>query len=58
MTLLVSCGLLFALHDPGSAAACRYGLADGISFTGLKRVVRDFDDRTRQVVDIAHNLFS
>ena len=31
---------------------------DGISFTGLKRAARGFDERTRQVVDIAHNLFS
>lgn len=46
-------------HDPEvCAAACRYITADGISFTGLKRAIRDFDDRTRQVVDIAHNLFS
>ena len=46
-------------HDPEvCAAACRYISVDGISFTGLKRAVRDFDERTRQVVDIAHNLFS
>lgn len=46
-------------HDPEvCVAACRYISVDGISFTGLKRAVRDFDDRTRQVVDIAHNLFS
>lgn len=46
-------------HDPGvCAAACRFISVDGISFTGLKRAIRDFDERTRQVVDIAHNLFS
>ena len=46
-------------HDPDvCAAACRFISMDGISFTGLKRAVRDFDDRTRQVVDIAHSLFS
>ena len=46
-------------HDPElCAAACRYISVDGISFTELKRAVRDFDERTRQVVDIAHNLFS
>jgi hypothetical protein len=46
-------------HDPDLyAAACRYISVDGISFTGLKRAVRDFDDCTRQVVDIANNLFS
>ena len=46
-------------HDPElCATACRYVSVDGISFTGLKWAVRDFDDRTRQVVDIAHSLFS
>ncbi|SBW00761.1 conserved hypothetical protein [uncultured Eubacteriales bacterium] len=46
-------------HDPEvCAAACRFISVDGISFTGLKRAIRDFDERTRQVVDIAHNLFS
>ena len=44
-------------HDPEvCAAACRYISVD--SFIGLKQAIRDFDDRTRQVVDIAHNLFS
>ncbi len=46
-------------HDPELwETACRYVTVDGISFTGLKRATRDFDERTRQVVDIAHNLFS
>ena len=46
-------------HDPGvCAAAWRSISVDGISLTGLKRAARDFDERTRQVVDIAHNLFS
>lgn len=46
-------------HDPEvCAVACRYISPDGISFTGLKRAIRDFDERTRQVVDIAHSLFS
>lgn len=36
----------------------RYVTVDGIGFTGLKRATRDFDERTRQVVDIAHSLFS
>ena len=46
-------------HDPDvCAAACRFISVDGISFTGLKRAIRDFDERTRQVVDIAHSLFS
>jgi len=38
--------------------ACRYVTVDGIHFIGLKRAIRDFDERTRQVVDIAHSLFS
>lgn len=38
--------------------ACRYVTVDGIGFTGLKRATREFDERTRQVVDIAHSLFS
>ncbi|MDF1494572.1 hypothetical protein [Caproiciproducens sp. CPB-2] len=46
-------------HDPELyATACRYISVDGINFIGMKRAIRDFDDRTRQVVDIAHNLFS
>lgn len=46
-------------HDPELfETASRYVTVDGIGFTGLKRAVRDFDERTRQVVDIAHNLFS
>ncbi|MEM5766998.1 MAG: hypothetical protein AAGU32_01675 [Bacillota bacterium] len=46
-------------HDPKLCAiACRHISVDGISFTGLKRAARGFDERTRQVVDIAHNLFS
>lgn len=36
----------------------RYVTVDGIGFAGLKRATRDFDERTRQVVDIAHSLFS
>ncbi len=38
--------------------ACRYVTVDGINFTGLKRAVREFDERTRHVEDVAHNLFS
>ncbi len=38
--------------------ASRYVNVDGIGFTGIKRATRDFDERTRFVVDIAHNLFS
>ncbi len=46
-------------HDPELwETACRYVTVDGIGFTGLKRAVRDFDEHTRQVVDIAHSLFS
>ncbi|MDD3228084.1 MAG: hypothetical protein PHE09_02605 [Oscillospiraceae bacterium] len=46
-------------HDPELwETACRYVTADGIGFTGLKRAAREFDERTRHIVDIAHNLFS
>ncbi|RFZ78502.1 hypothetical protein DS742_12920 [Lacrimispora amygdalina] len=38
--------------------ARRFVNVDGIGFTGIKRATRDFDERTRFVVDIAHNLFS
>ena len=38
--------------------ARRFVNVDGIGFTGMKRATRDFDERTRFVVDIAHNLFS
>lgn len=38
--------------------ARRFVNVDGIGFTGLKRATREFDERTRHVVDIAHNLFS
>ena len=31
---------------------------EGIDFTKLKRALRGFDERTRFVADIAHNLFS
>lgn len=31
---------------------------DGIDFAAIKRAVRGFDEISRQVVDIAHNLFS
>lgn len=46
-------------HDPELyETACRFVNVDGIGFTGIKRATRDFDERTRFVVDIAHNLFS
>lgn len=38
--------------------ASRYVTHDGIGFAGLKRAARGFDERTREVIDIAHNLFS
>ena len=38
--------------------ARRFVNVDGIGFTGIKRATCDFDERTRFVVDIAHNLFS
>lgn len=38
--------------------ACKCVTHDGIDFSKIKRNTRDFDERTRFVVDIAHNLFS
>jgi hypothetical protein len=38
--------------------ARRFVNVDGIGFTGMKRATCDYDERTRFVVDIAHNLFS
>lgn len=38
--------------------ASRCVRTEGIDFAKLKRSTRDFDERTRFVVDIAHNLFS
>lgn len=38
--------------------ASRYVSVEGIHFAGIKRATRGFDERTRFVVDIAHNLFS
>lgn len=49
---------LFSYDPEVSEVAARYVDHDGIRFTGLKRATRDFDERTRQVIDIAHNLFS
>lgn len=46
-------------HDPELwETASRYVTVDGIGFTGLKQTTCDFDEHTRQVVDIAHSLFS
>lgn len=38
--------------------ACNYIDNDGIGFQGMKMSARHLDDRQRQVVEIAHNLFS
>ena len=46
-------------YDPEvSEIAARYVTHDGINFSGLKRAARSFDERTRQVIDVAHSLFS
>ncbi|MEG1461066.1 MAG: hypothetical protein RSC51_06755 [Oscillospiraceae bacterium] len=46
-------------YDPDVyEVACRFVTYDGIDFSGMKRSTRGFDERTRFVVDIAHNLFS
>lgn len=39
-------------------AAARYVGGDGIDFAGIRRTARSFDERVRQLVDVAHNLFS
>lgn len=39
-------------------AARRCVTYEGIGFAKLKRATRDFDERSRFVIDIAHNLFS
>lgn len=39
-------------------AASKCVSIDGIEFSKLKRTTRGFDERTRFVIDIAHNLFS
>lgn len=38
--------------------ACKAVTYEGIDFAKIKRNTRSFDERTRFVVDIAHNLFS
>lgn len=38
--------------------AAKYIDSDGIDFTGIKRSTQGFDDRTQQLIDVAHNLFS
>lgn len=39
-------------------AAAKYIDSDGIDFTEIKRATQGFDDRTQQLIDVAHNLFS
>lgn len=39
-------------------AAARHVGGDGIDFAGIRREARGFDERLRQLVDVAHNLFS
>jgi hypothetical protein len=41
-----------------TSAAAKYIDSDGIDFTEIKQVTRGFDERTRQLIDVAHNLFS
>ena len=38
--------------------ACKFVNIEGINFSGMKRATRNFDERTRHIIDIAHNLFS
>lgn len=39
-------------------SACKCVSHDGIDFSKIKRTTRGFDESTRFVIDIAHNLFS
>jgi hypothetical protein len=39
-------------------AAAPYIGGNGIDFAGIKRATRGFHEHTRQLVDVAHNLFS
>ena len=39
-------------------AAARYTGGDGIDFSSLKKVARDVNERTYQLIDVAHNLFT
>lgn len=46
-------------HDPELAGAAGKHISyAGIDFAAIKRATRGFDEISRQVVDIAHNLFS
>ena len=38
--------------------ACKSVSHDGIDFSHMKRSTRGFEENTKQIVDIAHNLFS
>ncbi|WP_312281024.1 hypothetical protein [Oscillibacter sp.] len=38
--------------------AAKYIDSDGIDFTRIKRSTQGFDERTQQLIDVAHNLFS
>ena len=38
--------------------ACKYIDGDGIRFTGIKRATTGYDEKARQMIDVAHNLFS
>jgi len=38
--------------------AVKYVDSDGIGFARIKRSTQGFDDRTQQLIDVAHNLFS
>ncbi len=39
-------------------AAARYTDSDGIDFSSLKKAFLDVNERTGQLIDVAHNLFS
>ncbi|BAK99382.1 hypothetical protein OBV_21840 [Oscillibacter valericigenes Sjm18-20] len=49
---------LLATNTELTNAAAPFISGNGIDFAGIKRAARGFDERTGQLVDVAHNLFS
>lgn len=48
---------LLATDTELTNVAAPYISGNGIDFSGIKRAARGFDEHTRQLVDVAHNLF-
>lgn len=49
---------LLSFDSELSKVAEKYVDEDGVDFAAIKRATRGFDEISRQVIDIAHNLFS